>query len=102
VPTIFTYEARILEVLSISPAEGPLAGGTEVAIFGRGFEGLATGTATVEFDGVSATSIVVENDQRITCITPAHATGTVDVVVTNSDGDTDTFEGGFSCFLRAS
>ncbi len=92
----FLYEARVLEILSIEPSTGNIAGGDDIVILGRGFLGLATGNATVEFDGISATAILVESDERISCISPAHSLGDVDVVVTNTDGDTDTLEDGFT------
>lgn len=69
-------------VNTIEPAEGPTAGGTAVTIKGSGF-GIG---ATVTFDGVTATSIVVVSQYEITCDSPAHAIGTGNVVVTNLDG----------------
>ena len=64
-------------ILDIDPAIGVLAGGTAVTITGTGF---ITPT-TVTFDGILATSVVVVNDTTITCITPAHVAGAVDVIV---------------------
>lgn len=51
---------------------------------------------TVTFGGVSATSIVVVSQFKITCLTPAHAVGAVNVVVTNPDGQAATLTNGFS------
>lgn len=42
--------------------------------------------ATVAVSGTAATSVVVVNDTTITCVTPAKAAGTYDVVVTTSGG----------------
>ncbi|MHC4781006.1 MAG: IPT/TIG domain-containing protein, partial [Planctomycetota bacterium] len=70
---------------------GPQAGGTAVTITGTGFHrtialgGEADTDATVTFDGTAATNVTVVSDTSITCDTPAHAFGDVDVVVTNPD-----------------
>lgn len=77
-------------VASVVPDTGPTAGGTSVTIYGRNF----TGTTGVTFDVSSATSVVVVNDSVITCTTPAHASGVVDVSVTNTYG-TGTKTNGF-------
>jgi hypothetical protein len=69
-------------VSGVSPTSGPTAGGTSVTISGTGF---AAG-ATVTFGGTNATGVVVNNSTTITATTPAHAAGAVDVVVTNSGG----------------
>src|SRR5262245_58576173 len=42
--------------------------------------------ATVTFDGVAATDVVVHDQTRITCVPPDHPDGFADVVVTNLDG----------------
>ncbi len=78
-------------VTSVSPTTGPAAGGTQVTIRGTGFR---TG-ATVTFGGVAAT-IASVNDTSIRATALAHPTGTVDVVVTNSDGATATLPGAFT------
>jgi hypothetical protein len=62
----------------IDPVEGTSNGGTLVTLYGEGF----TGTTSITFGGSSATSITVVNDGEMTCITPAHAVGLVDVEVT--------------------
>ncbi len=70
---------------------GCSAGGTPITITGAGF---AAGAA-VTVGGVSATSIVVVSSTRITCISPAHADGLVNIVITNTDATTVTVTGGF-------
>ncbi len=80
----FTYQAAATPaptVTGVNPASGPTTGGTSVTVSGTGF---AAG-ATVTFGGTAATNVVVTNSSTITATTPAHAAGTVDVVVTNSD-----------------
>ena len=76
----------------ISPASGTTGGGTPVTITGTGF---AAG-ATVKFGGTSATGVTVGSSTSITATTPAHAAGTVDVVVTNTDSQSGTLSGGYT------
>jgi len=79
----YTYAATAAPtVASVTPTSGPTAGGTSVTISGTGF---AAG-ATVTFGGTAAMNVVVSNSTTITATTPAHAAGAVDVVVTNSNG----------------
>lgn len=75
------YDSQV-SVTSVTPDTGDAAGGTSVTIAGKGF----TGATGVTFDGSSATSLVVVSDTSITCDTPAHAAGAVDVVVTTPGG----------------
>lgn len=70
--------ASAMDISSVAPNAGPIGGGTPVTITGTGFQ---VG-ATVTIGGVAATSVVVVSDTSITCVTPAHAAGPVDVVVT--------------------
>lgn len=69
-------------VASVNPATGLAAGGTPVTILGNGF----TGATAVKFGGTNATALVVVDANTITCTTPAHAAGTVDVQVTTPKG----------------
>jgi hypothetical protein len=73
----FTYVV-VPTVSSVSPNNGPAAGGTAVTITGTNF---AAG-ATVTFGGTAATNVVVVSGTQITATTPAHAAGTVTVTVT--------------------
>lgn len=70
-------------ITTLTPDEGPAAGGTLVAIVGTGFQ---TVTA-VEFDGTPAASYFVLSSTLIHAYAPAHAAGAIDVVVTNSVDD---------------
>ena len=74
-------------VTSCSPNSGPTPGGTSVTITGSNF--LATPTS-ITFGGAAATNIVFNSATSVSCTTPAHAAGTVNVVVTNPDGQTGT------------
>ncbi len=62
-------------ITSVIPNFGTTAGGTAVRIIGTNF----SGTPTVTFGGVSATSVSLISSTEIDCITPAHAAGAVDV-----------------------
>ena len=49
-----------------------------------------SGAISVTFGGFACGSIVVVSDTTITCVTPAHTSGTVDVIVTTPSGSTRT------------
>lgn len=70
-------------VTTVSPATGGIAGGTEVTITGTDL----AGTTGVTFGGSTATSVVVVSDTKITCVTPAHSSGAVNVVVQDDAGN---------------
>lgn len=84
----FTYVEPDAPVLtSIVPGRGPETGGTSVTITGDDF----TRTTSVTVDGVEVPFTVV-NDTEITVVTPPHAPGVVDVVVTNEVGPSEPME----------
>ena len=86
----YTYGAP--EITDINPAEGSTGGGTDVTITGSALTG-----ATVTFGGVAATNVIVNAaGTSLTCETPAHAAGPVDVVVTTTAGGSDTEANGFA------
>src|SRR4029079_13156050 len=72
-------------VSSVTPNNGPGAGGTAVTIAGTGFQS----GATVSFGG-SALAVSTVNSATITGTTTAHAGGGVDVVVTTPDTQSGT------------
>ena len=76
----YTFVA-VPSVESVSPDQGPTAGGTAVKIKGKGF--LAGSTVTI---GSSATSVVVVSETEITAKTAAGAAGGQEVVVTDVGG----------------
>lgn len=69
-------------VTSISPNSGFTLGGDSVTITGASF----TGATSVKFGTSSATGVIVVDATTITCLTPAHVSGTVDVSVTTPAG----------------
>jgi predicted secreted protein len=79
-----TFKA-LPNITSISPANGPIAGGTSVVITGINF----TGTTAVKFGTTAATSYTVNSDTQIIATAPT-GTGTVDVRVTTADGTSAT------------
>jgi hypothetical protein len=78
-------------VSSVSPNNGPAAGGTAVTITGTNF---ATG-ATVTFGGTAASNVVVVSGTQITATTPAQAAGGVTVTVT-VNGQSGSLTNGFT------
>jgi uncharacterized protein YkwD len=62
---------------SVVPDRGVPAGGDTVTIGGFGF----VAGAAVEFGGLPATNVVIVSPNSLTCKTPAHALGPVDVTV---------------------
>jgi hypothetical protein len=79
---------------SILPANGLAAGGTAVTLSGTGFKGAGFSATSVTFDGTPA-ACEVPSSTSITCSTPAHAAGAVDVVVTTPGGSA-TLSGGYT------
>jgi glucose/arabinose dehydrogenase len=79
-------------VTSISPTSGSTSGGTSISIGGNGF----SPGASVLLGGVAATNVTVVNSNTITATTAAHASGAVNVVVTNSDNQSGTLVNGFT------
>jgi len=76
---------------SILPSDGAASGGTGVTLTGTDL----LGATAVTFDGTAATSVNVVNATTVTAVTPAHAAGAVDVVVTTPLGD-GTLTGGYT------
>ncbi len=69
-------------VASVSPSSGSSDGGTQVTLEGTGF----TPDATVEI-GTAAVSVHVLSETELTAVTPAHAPGPEEVVVSDADGE---------------
>ena len=87
----YTYIAPPVSITSVSPTSGSRFGGTTVTINGSGF---ASG-ATVTFGGTRA-SVRSLNSTTIIVRTPSHASGTVSVVVTNTNGSSATLTNGYT------
>ena len=76
----FQYFIPPLSVSTLSPTRGTPAGGLDVTISGAGFNGAVVSTVT--FGGAAATNVRVINPIMMIVTAPAHAAGSVDVVVT--------------------
>ena len=75
----------------VSPASGAASGGTGVTLKGVDF----TGATDVMFGSVVATSVNVVDSTTITAVTPAHAIGPVDVMITTPNGP-ETYTDGYT------
>ena len=71
---------------------GLIFGGDTVVITGSGF----TNTTNVFFDGIPVLSFTVNSDNQITCVTPPHAAGTVNVTVQIDQGLQTVLVNGFT------
>ncbi|HEX8617404.1 MAG TPA: IPT/TIG domain-containing protein, partial [Thermoanaerobaculia bacterium] len=78
-------------VTSVAASCGATDGGVDVVIAGSGF---AAG-ATVTFDAVPATNIVVLDATKIQARVPANYAGAATIAVTNTDGTVSTLTNGF-------
>ena len=90
--TLGSGAAAAPTVTSITPDNGPDAGGTAVTIAGSGF----SPGAVVSIGGVSATGVSVVSSTQITATTAAGNPGSADVTVTNLDGQTGALGGGYT------
>ena len=88
----FTFLGPQPTVTGIAPPSGATAGGTAVTISGTNF----VSGAAVTIGGTAATGVAVVNATTITATTPAHAAGTVGVMVTNPDNQSATLATSFS------
>ena len=88
----FTYTSSTLAVSAVSPISGPAAGGTTVTISGADF----LSGVSVTIGGLPASSVSLTNSTTLVAVTPPHASGTADVTVTNSNGDSSALSSGFT------
>ena len=88
----YTYAVVAPTVTGIMGSVGSTGGSEAVVITGTGF----VATPTVKFGGTSGTTVVFIDTNTITCITPAHAAGVVDITVTNPDAQIGILYNGFT------
>ncbi len=93
----FTYTGP--SVTALSPASGPVSGGTAVTVTGSGFG--TAGAVTVRFGGVVASAVTVVSPTTLTAVSPPHAAGTVTVTVTDGDGSSGPAPGAAFRYLGA-
>ena len=87
----FTYRFVPPEISTITPGQGPSAGGTVITIVGANF----LPNPRVSVGGGEATGVMRTSATQIVALTPAGTPGTADVVVTNSDNQAVTRTAGF-------
>jgi hypothetical protein len=88
--------AAVPNVSRVSPASGPLAGGTVVTINGRGFKA----GATVIFGATAATGVTFVSGSQIQATVPATVTpGAVAVTVTNPNATVLTLASAYTYFI---
>jgi IPT/TIG domain len=81
------------EITSVSPTRGPLTGGTSVSVLGANF----VDGATVKFGDRLGNTVLVATRRTLSVRTPAGAgLGTVDVTITNPDGQSVTLPAAFT------
>ena len=80
-----------LSITGIQPNQGPVEGGTAVTISGTGFKA----GVSVKFGDADAADVAVVDSKQLTCATPAHVAGKVDVVLKNTDDKVATLSQGF-------
>lgn len=88
-----SQSSNSLTISSVGPSSGPVAGGTIVSITGSGFKQ----SASVVFAGATAPTVIYISSTELQAVTPAHASGTVDVAVIQSPhNESATLTGGFT------
>ena len=90
--TLVVTAATPPTLTSITPNIGLTNGGETITILGSGFES----GATVAFGTNAATTVDFINSTNLTVLTPPSVPGTVDVVLTNADGQVATLTNGFT------
>jgi uncharacterized repeat protein (TIGR03803 family) len=78
-------------VTGVSPASGPVSGGTVVTVSGTDFQP----GATVSFGGTAATGVTYFSATTIYALTPVHAAGAVTATVRNPDLQTGALTNGY-------
>ncbi len=91
IPQAYAYKGKPPSVNALNPVVGAAAGGTEVVLDGADFDA----GVSVSVSGTPAT-IVSSTSDRLVVRMPAHAPGTVDIVVTNADSQSVSRPGAFT------
>ena len=86
---IFTFIPGFNSI-GVGPNNGPSSGSSTITLHGHGFTG-ATGFL---IGGIPA-SCTVDSDTQVTCTTPAHTPGPVDIVISGGPNGTRNFPGAF-------
>jgi hypothetical protein len=67
---------------AVFPVRGSAAGGTRIQLTGQGF----SSSTQVKVDGQACEDTTALSSSSLTCVTPAHEQGSVDIQVFNADG----------------
>lgn len=76
----------------VEPNSDMVSGGANVQIIGENFQD----GATVTIGGTAASNVIFVSPTEMRADVPAGEAGSVDIVVTNPDGKSDTLAGGFT------
>jgi hypothetical protein len=90
----FTYTIAGPSVTSVSPASGPMAGGTLITITGTNF--VQGGAALIRIGNTLAASYTFVNATTLQATTPAGPVGALPVLVVNADGQSAQLADGFT------
>ena len=93
----FNINEALPTITTVSPAIGSADGGTLVTITGTNFT--ANSILNVTFGGAACTSGTLLSPTSLTCLTPAHATGSVGVVVKNPVNQIGSISNAFTYML---
>jgi hypothetical protein len=86
-PAENTPAAKVPTATAVTPASGPVGGGTAVTITGSGFNSLTrTNPAAVKFGSANASSFIVVSDTSLIAVAPAGTNGAARITVTNGTG----------------
>lgn len=88
--TVVTLANVPLGIGTLSPADGPAAGGTQITIRGSGFQNGATATIGGKF-----TAVTFKDMNTLIVTTPALTVGAQRVVITNPDGESVALDAAF-------
>ena len=80
---------------TVTPASGPIAGGTAITVTGLGLD-LVGASPALTVGGSAATDVVVVNATTITAVTPAGAAGAADLVLTGTGPPPYSWPDGFT------
>lgn len=78
----FEVKPPVPTITGVAPSGGLVTGGTFVTITGRGF----TNASSVMFGTTATSAYTVNSDTEINATSPAHAAGTVDILITTDGG----------------
>ena len=88
----FTYIEPPPTLARVDPSSDMVVGGATVTIIGENFQD----GATVTIGGNAASNVIFVSPTELTVEVPTGVAGSVDVIVTNPDGESDTLANGFT------